>query len=259
MKIYLDYIFIENLIVNYIIISAVIKVTKESLTNKRKIFYLLIDSLICVFIYKINSILLQFIINNIIIFFLLKPNSIIKHIKFVLIYYFAYIIFIGTIIIIAIIFSFNLDIFLSKIIVYLIGGIITKVVIKDMWKMWKTNFIKQDLNYTLDINNEKINVFVDSGNLVKDPLTNLNVIFLDNKYSNLINDNAKIDFCINSINGQSELFGYIFKDIGVYKKEVKIGKIDKIIISFTFKQQGDKYSGIVGYDTYLECFKGVEL
>ena len=66
---------------------------------------------------------------------------------------------------------------------------------------------------------------------------------------------------VSTVNGSQIKLGYIIKNIIVYKEEREIALIDKIILSFSLDNSNtpEKYSAILGYDTYLEKLKGVIL
>ena len=131
--------------------------------------------------------------------------------------------------------------------------------------MWKINIKDRDLFYTLKINDRKINAFVDTGNSVKDPITSLDVIFLKKELEKEIltnNINYKKTYInVSTVNGSQIKVGYIIKNIKLYKEEREIAIIDKIILSFSLDNSNtpEKYSAILGYDTYLENLKGVIL
>ena len=51
--------------------------------------------------------------------------------------------------------------------------------------------------------------------------------------------------------------GYIFKNVEIYREDKYVATIEKIIISFEFNNSHEKYSGIIGYETYLKYLEGV--
>ena len=74
MKIYLDYIFLENLVVNIVIISELIKFTKSKVSTKREVLIIIIDTILsCIFaIYSnFSSYILHFFVSIVILFFLI--------------------------------------------------------------------------------------------------------------------------------------------------------------------------------------------
>ena len=125
--------------------------------------------------------------------------------------------------------------------------------------MWKTKLKNRDLYYKLLIDNAQIDVFVDTGNNVKEPITNLNVIFLNEKLKSKLRleDYKQMYVEVMTVNGIDKKQGYIATDIIVIKDGKKIARIPKIILCFSLiSNTPEKYSGIIGYDTYLENLNG---
>ena len=125
--------------------------------------------------------------------------------------------------------------------------------------MWKTKLKNRDLYYKLLIDNVQIDAFVDTGNNVKEPITNLNVIFLNEKLKSKLRleDYKQMDVEVMTVNGIDKKQGYIATDIIVIKDGKKIARIPKIILCFSLiSNTPEKYSGIIGYDTYLENLNG---
>lgn len=268
MKIYLDYIFLENLVVNIVIISELIIFTKSKVSTKRKVVIIFIDTILsCIFAMYSNTVsyILHFFVSIGILFFLFNPKNIYELIKKFCYYYLLYFIYIGLIISFSILLKINLENIINKLFIYVFSGIFFHFLCRDLWKMWKINIKDRDLFYTLKINDRKINAFVDTGNSVKDPITSLDVIFLKKELEKEIltnNINYKKTYInVSTVNGSQIKVGYIIKNITVYKEERKIAIIDKIILSFSLDNSNtpEKYSAILGYDTYLENLKGVIL
>ncbi len=266
MKIYLDYIFFENLVVNVILIYQVGIFTKSSFKKTNYVIGIIIIALYTT-IMNISkySFLDNFIIKIIIIFIgiyiIFVPKTIPQYLKKVLYYFLLSFLYVGIIISVSLLFKIKLISIKTKIFVYAISGILSYIFNKNMWKMWKSNIKKSDLTYTINIKGQEINAFVDTGNNVKDILTNLNVIFIDDKYKQkIINNNKEIIIGFNTISGSSTLKGYIVNNILVYQNKRKIGKIKKIVVCFVKDKLNKKeYSALIGYDTYIENLKGVTL
>ncbi len=265
MKIYLDYIFLENLVINVIIFLETIKLIKVRIKLKKIILFSIFNSIIsclCI-IFSLNSYIFSFCITVFSLYLFIKENNIIKILKSTLIYYLIYFIYLGTVFFFAITLNCNLDILIIKLGLYIFCGIILDVLTNTLWKMWKIKLTNETLYYYLIINGVKILAFVDTGNTVKDPLTNLDVIFIDKKYKNVIlNNHVKrehVKILVSSINCESYIEGYVVKNVEIYNKERKVAEISKIIISFELNNTQEKYSGIIGYDTYLEYLEGVVL
>ncbi len=266
MKIYLDYIFLENLIVNAVIIIETVLYTNNNVGLKKKILIIILNTFLSVLVNLISFLdnyFFQFLIANIICLLLLGFKSIYLHIKNIITYYFVYIIYIGTMIISVLITDINLDNILNKLLLYFIVGGIAHILNKHLWKMWKTNITNDELLYNIRIENEFIPVFLDTGNMAKDVISNLNVIFLSDSLKdkllekNCFNNDNIIRFNVFTVNGIDEKIGYIVCNIKLYKGKEEIATIPKVIICFSnITNTPEKYSGIIGYELYLNCING---
>ncbi|MBO5477836.1 MAG: sigma-E processing peptidase SpoIIGA [Clostridia bacterium] len=268
MQIYLDYIFLENLIVNTVIIIETIIFTKSDISIKRKVFIILLDTILSCFLAintNLNTYILHLFFSTITLFILFKSPNIYELLKKMACYYMLYFLYMGLIISFCIIFNINLEVFINKIILYVFSALVFHFICKDLWKMWKINITQKNLYYTLKFKKIEIKAFVDTGNSIKDPITSLDVIFINEqlKYSilNEIKEYKKINIDVLTINGKDTKEGYIVKDVIVYKEKREIAKISNIILSFSLNNSStpEKYSAIIGYDTYLDKLEGVIL
>lgn len=268
MKIYLDYIFLENLIVNTVIILETIIFTKSKISIKRKVFVIILDTFLSCFLAisnNLNTYILHLFFSLITLFILFKSPNIYQLFKKTICYYILYFIYLGLIILLSIVINIDLSIYINKIIIYIFSGICFHFICKDLWKMWKINITQKDLYYILKFNDVEIKAFVDTGNSIKDPITSLDVIFIEEKLKPIIlnekEEYKKINIEVLTINGTDIKEGYIVRDVIIYKENKQVNKIDKIILSFTLNNSNtpEKYSAIIGYDIYLEKLEGVKL
>ncbi len=261
MKIYLDYIFLENLIVNAVIIFQTIKCIDLKIKLKKKIIWTIIDAIVACYIYikqDINPYIINILFTSFMIVVILKPKNIISYIKYTCIYYYVYILYIGLIIFSTIIFNIHLEIYINKLMLYFFAGIISKYIIDKMCIMWKNKTLKSDLLYSLKIQNKEITVFLDTGNKVYDYLNKASVIFIDNSIKDefALNNYEKVEFEINTVSGIDVKEGYIIKNV-IITKDNEEYVIDKVIICFSnIHNTPEKYSGIIGYELYLRNLNG---
>lgn len=262
MNIYLDYIFLENLVVNTVIIIETIKFTNSNISIKKRNVIIFLDTIIscCInLVPKLDNYIIHIIFSSITLYYLFNFKSIYDYIKKISSYYLIYFIYIGLIITFTIIFNIDLENIINKIALYIFSSMILNILVMDLWKMWKTKIGYKDLYFTLKINDVEINSFVDTGNTVREPINNLNVIFLDKELEEkLVNQNYnKIEFEVLTVNGIDLKEGYIAKDIIAIKDGKEIAKIPKIILCFSLiRNTPEKYSAIIGYDTYLDNLNG---
>lgn len=218
LTVYIDIVFCENFIMNYIILKA----TEIILKKKSKALKLFIASglgafyVIAEYIFNINILLngfVKFILSIIITYLGFSPKCIRELIKEVIIFYLSSFVFGGV--------SFAILFFLnsSKIFYFnekimgsyalnssLIGGIVGFVVIILAFKIVKTGFNKEDLYCLLKIciNNKEIavNAIVDSGNFLKEPISNCSVVIVEKKELKNIIPDTVLDNLYNIIQGK---------------------------------------------------------
>lgn len=270
MKIYLDYIFLENIIVNFVIIYQVGIFTKSKVDFKRNIFSCFVLSIYTVAIYFFydsffSSAYMKLLLINVSIYIAFNPDSIAEYLKKIIYYYIISFIYLGLVIGITVFFKIPIGNTLNKICIYIISGIVTYLSNKYLWKLWKTNIKNSSLGYKLKIKNQVIACYVDTGNLVRDSLNNLDVIFLDYSWYGVLElldvlDN-KVELDINTVSENEKVYGYIIKDVEVFKEERYICKIYKVIFSFSNQKINidNKYSGLIGYNLFIDKLEGVKL
>lgn len=195
MSIYLDIVFIENVIMNYIILLATVIITKEKLNQIRIIISSIIGGIYAVSYYVTKfstyiTIPAKFILSIVMIYIAINPKSIKKMIKELIIFYLTSFAFGGCAI--AILYTIKPQNIINKkgsligiypIKVALIGGIIGFITIIIAFKLVKNKMSIKDLFCTVKIidngTEKKVKAFLDTGNFLKDPITNLPVIIVE--------------------------------------------------------------------------------
>lgn len=193
--IYIDVIFFENLIMNSIILYA----TSIILKIKPKFFRIItassIGSIYAIVLYTTEmkiytSIISKIILSVIMTYVAFNPQNVKKMCKQILIFYLTSFVFGGV--------ALYLIYFLKpqKILIkngmfvgeyvlktIMLGGIIAFIVIKVSLKIIKTKFNPKDMYCQIQIklNNKKIETkaMIDTGNLVKEPITNTPVVIVE--------------------------------------------------------------------------------
>lgn len=270
MKIYLDYIFIENLVINYILFSEISVLTKITSKKMNMIIAIIFLSIYTVLSYCfiesfLSNILIKILTIIIGVYLAYKPKTVILYTKLVIFYLLLSFLYVGIIISVTIFFKVSLENTYIKILLYIIGGIVLKCFDKNMWKMWKTNIKNNDLTYTIKIRGQEIKAFVDTGNSVKDTLRRYPVIFIEEKYFTILNHKnvleKLVDVDFKTISGKKRSTGYLIDNVEIDKNGKKIANINHIIISFvtTKLDINDNYHALIGYETYIENLRGVTL
>ena len=195
MTIYIDIIFIENIIMNVIILYATSIILKQKIKIIRLIISSAIGSIysIVMYITKLtiySSIVSKFILSVVMIYVAFIPNDLKKMFKQIIIFYLTSFVFGGV--------ALNLIYFLRPenvsiknglftgeyaLKVIMLGAIMAFIIIKISIKIIKTKFNTKDMycDIKLKINEKQITTkaMIDTGNLVKEPITNTPVVIVE--------------------------------------------------------------------------------
>ena len=195
MTIYIDIVLLENIIMNYIIIYATAIILKK---NKRHIRFFIASFIGTIYsilayisILKIYSnIFLKIILSIIIVYIAFNPQNIKKMWKALAIFYLVSFVFGG--VAFAMIYMVKPQDVLMRNGLFLgtyplktiiLGAIISFVLIVVVFKIIKTQISKKSIYCDIEIKlNEKIintKAMIDTGNLLKDPITNTPVIVVE--------------------------------------------------------------------------------
>ena len=195
MTIYIDIIFLENIIMNTIILYATSIILKQQIKIVRLLISAIIGSIYSIVMYITqlpiySSIITKFILSILMVYIALKPNNFKKIVKQTIIFYFTSFVFGGV--------ALNLIYFLRPenisiknglftgkyaLKVIMLGAIMAFIIIKISIKIIKTKFNTKDMycDIKLKINGKQIETkaMIDTGNLVKEPITNTPVVIVE--------------------------------------------------------------------------------
>ena len=195
MTIYIDVVLIENLIMNYIILFATAIILKLKIKHIRLILASLIGAVYSILSYMslleiYSSIILKIILSIIIVYVAFYPPKVNQLWKDLLIFYLTSFVFGGA--------AFSLiyiikpqEILMKKGIflgIYplktiILGAILAFIIIITAFKIVKSKISKKDMICEIEIklNKQEIKTkaMIDTGNLLKDPLTNTPVIVIE--------------------------------------------------------------------------------
>ena len=195
MTIYLDIVFLENILMNFIIIFATGVVIKCNCSKCRYFIASIIGATYTVVMYLniiplYSNFFMKLILSIVIVYISFAPKSVKKLIKDIVIFYLVSFVFGGCV--------FALMYFLQPqmaqmkngvfvgsypIKIALIGGLVSFMVLQISFRIVKTKFSKKDIIFDIQIiiNEKKVNVkaLLDTGNLLKDPITGFPVIVIE--------------------------------------------------------------------------------
>ena len=202
MVVYVDIIFIENLIMNYAILYTTFLVKRVKVSKIRILISSIIGAIYSIIIFvpkieKINNIITKIIISLLMIRIIHKEKKIKEFIELVLMFYLISFTIGGLTFAISFlkkgqIHSYNNSLIIEfPVISSIIGLFIGTFLIKNVFKNMKHLIKKDDIFYQLEIYIEKkkssINAILDTGNMLKDPITKAPVIIVNkNSIKNIL-------------------------------------------------------------------------
>lgn len=197
MTVYLDVVFLENVLMNYIIIFATGVVLKDECKKWRIFAGSLVGAVYTIVMYLniipiYSNFFMKLLLSIVIVYVAFKPRSVKRLIKDLVIFYLVSFVFGGCV--------FALMYFLKPqmaqirngvfvgaypLKVAIIGGIVAFIFLQISFKIVKTKISKKDMIYTVEVNlNGKliqVKALLDTGNLLKDPITSLPVVVIEQK------------------------------------------------------------------------------
>lgn len=284
MTVYLDIVLIENILMNYIILFATGFIQKIQMKQIRLIIsssfggiYAILSYLNIIPIY--SSFFMKILLSIIMIYIAFNPNNVKKMLKSICLFYLTSFVMGGCALALLYVVNPASIEFKNGVLVgtypmkiTIISGIIGFIIIQIAFRINKRQLKKKDMFATLEIciNKRKaiVKAYIDSGNMLKEPITKEPVIIVEKcKIENLLDidlkeiwggDAVSIDklkfriIPFNSIGNQNGMLIGIkpdfvkvaFEDIEAYAENVIIGIYDKKI--------NKEYSALIG----LELLEG---
>lgn len=195
MTVYIDVIFLENLVINYIILYATGIISKAKIKQSRLVIASIIGALYSIIYYIINlklysSIIIKVILSIVIIYVAFNSKNIKTLSKQIVLFYLASFVFGGaSIAIIYMVNSQNITIQNGVLVgrytiqTVLIGIIIAYITIIIAYNIIRRKISKKDLicKIKVKLNDKEISTdaMIDTGNLLREPITNTPVIVME--------------------------------------------------------------------------------
>ena len=239
MMVYIDFLVIIDIMMNYLIIITTSIILKRITNYKRIIISSIIGLIPIIFIFIIKNRFLIFILTIIFSFFMsviaFKYKDIIYTIKNIMYMYFTSVFLAGSIYLINTNILPKIDnSLLNVIILIIISPIITVIFIKNIRNL-KSNYSNYYLIdiYLKDKPMITLSTFLDTGNILRDPYSFKPIILIDKKCIN-ITDELMLLVPYNTIDNSSYIKCFkpdriYIHDIG-YTKNVLIGLIENVTI-----------------------------
>ena len=271
MELYIDYIFIENFIIDTIILKETANISKKEAKNKHIILASIISSgyVVIMLVFKIqllNFVICKVLLGGIMVYISFRPKTAMQYIKITGLFFLVAIINLGTINIIMNLFNIEVLNFLTKVLIYICGLYISKIQLQDMWKIFRQNIKVQELVYdvNLKVGNKQFSykAFLDTGNNVYSYTYKMPVIFARVDDKSILKELKKLEsFDITTVTlaSQSKKIAYVFDNIEISKGEdvwrVKAGVVFE---NFNLSNRKD-YNMILNYLLFTEELGGIKI
>ncbi len=268
MTLYVDIIFLENLIMNSIIILA----TGIILKNTQRIWKNLVSSgigaIYAILIYTSNfkiysNIILKVILSVVIVYIAFKPANIRSFLKHLIIFYLTSFTFGGVAFALLyfvrpqdILFQNGALIGTYPIKMILAGGILGFIIITFAFKNIKGKLTRKDMMCTVIIGNTRITAIVDTGNLLKDPITKMPVLIVEREMLKGIFPEIILENATDIVNGKEIELGEYSSKLRVipYKS---IGKENGLLLGIKAKNIRIVYQDIEkAHDVIIGIYTG---
>ena len=272
MNIYLDILFIENLLMNYIILFGTGFIQKLKMKNYRLVISSLMGAIYSIIIYlKIipiySNVFMKILLSLIMIYIAFNPQSIKKMLKTLLLFYLISFVTGGCALALLYLISPKSISFSNGVLtgsypmkVTLIAGAVGFLIIQYSFRLNKMKLRKQDLicNITVKVCGKLLQTkaFLDSGNNLKDPITRTPVVIIEKvKVEKIINikeleggeNDIKLRFIpFKAIGKQNGLLMGIKADYIEIEYDDEKTLVNNVILGLYENQISQNYSALVG-------------
>lgn len=268
MTLYVDIIFLENLIMNSIIILATGIILKNTQRIWRNLVSSGIGAIYAILIYTSNfkiysNIILKVILSIVIIYIAFKPANIRSFLKHIIIFYLTSFTFGGVAFALLyfvrpqdILFQNGVLIGTYPIKMILAGGILGFIIITFAFKNIKGKLTRKDMMCTVIIGNTRITAIVDTGNLLKDPITKMPVLIVEREMLKGIFPEIILENATDIVNGKEIELGEYSSKLRVipYKS---IGKENGLLLGIKAKNIRIVYRDIEkAHDVIIGIYTG---
>jgi len=271
MTVYLDYIFIENFVIDYILLKETSYIARRKISNKRTMFATIITSCYVVFmlylkIKELNYVFCKILLVIVMIYIAFKPKEINEYLKITALFFLISIINVGSLNVVANLLNIQNDPFSLKLIIYIGSFLISKFFVAHMWQIYKREIKNDDLIYDvkLKLNGKTYNykAFLDTGNNVYSYTNKLPIVFAEILDGEMLKDLAnKMYFDIRTVtlSGESSKKAYVFENVEITKNE-KVWFVKVAVVFERAKLSKDSsYNMLLNYVLYTQDLGGIKI
>lgn len=268
MVVYIDYIFIENIVMNFFLLFQVRKLAKVEASFLKLVISSLIGAIyVCVmYLLKINILnyaIMKLLLSFVMVYIAFLPSKLNKYIKLIILFYFILVINTGTYLVIINMFDIKSKSEIIKIAVYVVGAIFIQITNLEVWRIFKLNLRKENLTCNVCIKNKgkyiRYKGLIDTGNTSTDLKTGKYIFYANMRNDLDLSEYETVSIDVNTVNGKDSMLGYVVKDILIMQG--KCVKETEAVICFLDKEIVNKlgYDMIVNFGVYEELIGGISI
>ena len=269
MIIYLDYIFLENVVLDFILLYETAYISKITINKKRTIIAAILSSVYIVImlyfkIQALNYVICKVLLMCITVYIAFVPKNIFVYLKLITMFGLTSIVNVGILIVLTTLFNLDISNKLVKITVYVLVLLIGKGILSGLWKIYKNEIGMANLTYevTLKLGDKKYRYkgFLDTGNTVTK--YSKPVIFaelLDKEQLLVLEKLDYLEVRTQTLVSISIKKAYLVQDIQILRDKEK-WNMDALVVFEPIKFSKDnKYNLILNYLLYTEKMGGIRL
>lgn len=266
MKILLESIFIENIVLNFILLKETVYLSKQKAKNKNLILGAFVGATyIVIMLYLkiniLNYVIFKLLLVGVIIYVSFIPNNVRKYLKLILMFFVVSIVNVGTLIVIKQIFNIEVIKNWLKIVIYGINFCFSKFVFMKLWNVYKNEITKRELIYNVEIkigkNKYSYRAFLDTGNTVYSH--GLPIIFANQDIKEMnLRDVENFEVQTVTLGNVTYKTAYVFDNILIYNKE-NVWKVRSGVVFEPYKITNNNYNMILNYTLFTDDLGGIKI
>lgn len=271
MIIYLDYVFIENFLIDYILLKETAYIARQQVAKTNTIVSAIVSSLYIVImmyfkIAQLNYVLCKMLLVVIMIYICFKPKITSEYIKLIALFFLISVVNIGCIIFITNILNIKQINLIIKISIYMVSMYLGNLFIHYIWKFYSREIKNNDLIYKVKIRlgnkTYKYNAFLDTGNNVFSYTYNVPVIFaeiLSEDILQQLKNNQSFYIRTVTLSNQTNKLAYMFEKIEISKGDKTWLVNAAIVFENTKLSKDNSYNMLLNYILYTHELGGIKI
>ncbi|MBR6613402.1 MAG: sigma-E processing peptidase SpoIIGA [Clostridia bacterium] len=269
MNIYLECIFLENVIMDFVIIRETLDILRLRVNNKRIILASILSSLYVTIMLLFKILEMDFVISKLLLVLVIMYISIEEYyvkiyLKSILIFFMVSFINVGIYAGISNIFNIPVSSAVVRALVYIATYYLSKIIISRLWQMYKMELNKNELNYTVELNiGDKTyfySGFLDTGNTVC--CCGMPVIFaevIDEKMLQGLEKNKSFNVKTVTLGNVCTKTAYILEDIKISNKKQTWFVNAGVVFEKRQFSKTNNYNMILNYILYTDSMGGIKI